>query len=299
MNIEWSNWTEWIQAPLRIILVIGIGLLVRLVIVRLIDGLVLRASGLRPPQRILGSSRLAGLVKNGNTAYSERRRQRAEALGSLFKSVVTLVLGAIVIFMALAELGYDLAPIIASAGIVGVALGFGAQNLVKDFLSGSFMLIEDQYGIGDFIDMGEAVGTVEGVGLRITKLRDFQGVAWYVRNGEVLRVGNRSQGWSQLLIDINVAPDSDIDRVRELINATSEQLANDPDWSALIVERPVMMGVEDVNGLAMTIRLVGKCASNEHWGVQRELRRRLKDVFDREGINLPMPMAPWSTTPTR
>lgn len=202
----------------------------------------------------------------------------------------------IVVFISLAELGYNLGPLIASAGIVGVALGFGAQNLVKDFLAGIFMLIEDQYGIGDVIDMGEAVGTVEDVGLRITRLRDAQGVTWYVRNGEVLRVGNRSQGWSQLLIDLNVAPDADIDRVREIVDETSREFAEDPAWANMIIERPEMVGVEDISGLSMTVRLIGKCAANQQWGVQREMRRRLKVKFDREGIHLSVPIAPWTGT---
>src|SRR4029077_3961131 len=135
---------------------------------------------------------------------SERRRQRAEALGSVLRSFVSVTIFSIAIMLILGELGVNLAPLIASAGIAGVALGFGAQNLVKDFITGLFMLLEDQYGVGDVVDVGEASGTVEAVGLRITTIRDARGVLWYIRNGEIVRVGNRSQGWALVVVDVPV-----------------------------------------------------------------------------------------------
>ncbi len=146
---------------------------------------------LRPLKERVGNNGAgdAGMV-------SERRRQRAETVGSLLRSVTSLVIGVLAVMLVLGEIGFNLGPFIAGAGIVGIALGFGAQNLVKDFLSGIFMILEDQYGVGDVVDLGAASGTVEAVGLRVTRLRDGNGTLWYVRNGEILRVGNKSQGFA-------------------------------------------------------------------------------------------------------
>ena len=135
---------------------------------------------------------------------SERRRQRAEALGSVLRSVASVTIFIVAVHDGPGRAGLDLAPLLASAGIAGVALGFGAQNLVKDFIAGLFMLLEDQYGVGDVVDVGEASGTVEAVGLRITTIRDARGVLWYIRNGEIVRVGNRSQGWALVVVDVPV-----------------------------------------------------------------------------------------------
>jgi small conductance mechanosensitive channel len=219
-------------------------------------------------------------------------------MASVLKSVATGVILTVSFVMVLAEIGLNIAPIIASAGIVGVALGFGAQTLVKDFLSGLFMILEDQYGVGDVVDLGEAGGTVEAVGLRVTRIRDASGVVWYVRNGEVLRVGNRSQGWSTAVVDVLVAYDQDIPRVQDLILTAAQELAADETWAEKIVDPPEMAGVESVAGDAVTIRLLLKCAPNEHLAVQRELRRRVKDTFDREGIRVPVPPRPsWLEAP--
>ncbi|MCW2621843.1 MAG: mechanosensitive ion channel protein MscS, partial [Frankiales bacterium] len=130
---------------------------------------------------------------------TERRKQRADTIGSVLRSAASIMILTIAFTTVMSELGFDLGPVLASAGIVGVAVGFGAQNLVKDFLNGIFMLLEDQYGVGDVIDAGGASGTVEAVGLRVTRIRDVEGVVWHVRNGEIIRIGNKSQGWSRAL----------------------------------------------------------------------------------------------------
>ena len=146
-----------------------------------------------------------------------RRVQRAETMGSLLKSVASIVIFTVFGITAVAQLGYPIGPLIASAGVVGVALGFGAQSLVKDFLSGIFMIFEDQYGVGDSVDVGEAGGTVEAVGLRVTRLRDVEGTVWYVRNGEIIRVGNQSQNWARTVLDIPVALNQDLRRVQDVL----------------------------------------------------------------------------------
>jgi small conductance mechanosensitive channel len=182
---------DWLIArPLAIIALVIIGYLVRWVVHRLIDRLVRRASsGPLPP--VL--NQVPALLGETSPQAVERRRQRAETMGSLLKSIATAVIATVVIFMIVAQLGYDIAPLIASAGIVGIALAFGAQSLVKDFLSGIFLIVEDQYGVGDSVMVGTTTGTVEAVTLRVTRLRAADGTVWYVRNGEILSVGNLSR----------------------------------------------------------------------------------------------------------
>ncbi|WP_157181188.1 mechanosensitive ion channel family protein [Actinopolymorpha alba] len=290
--LTWDEFAKAAEAPTRIVFLIVMGIVLRLVVQRVIDRLVAKAAGLAPPKHLFGSKRAAQIIGNSSTLYNERRGQRAQALGSLFKSITTVVVGGMVALMVLNELSFQLGPVLASAGVVGVALGFGAQNLVKDFISGVFMLLEDQYGVGDVIDMGQATGTVEGVGLRVTRLRDGDGILWHVRNGEIIRVGNRSQGWSSLVLDVSVAYDEDIPRLEGLINDVARSLADEEEWRDRILEAPHVVGLEQINGAAVTIRVVGRCAPNEQFGVQRELRLRLKDVFDREGVRVPAPLWP-------
>jgi moderate conductance mechanosensitive channel len=285
---EPAPWTaEWfvdwfIGAPVRIVVIIVAALVTRYVLHRLINGVVARA-----PKVVIGTT----------TVFSERRAQRAKTLGSLTRSTATVVVYSIAFVMVLNELGFAVAPIIASAGIVGVALGFGAQNLVKDFLNGIFMLAEDQYGVGDVIDMGQARGTVEAVGLRVTRLRDDDGAAWFVRNGEVLRLANMSQGWATAIVDITVAADEDLERVRELLNELATQLTDDPAWDDLIEGDPHVLGFETVTPDAVTFRVVVRTKPLENGSVARELRHRLQKRFAAEGVRLAHP-APISTPPS-
>lgn len=224
-----------------------------------------------------------------NLVATERRRQRAEAMGSLFKSVVTGLVVAVFSTMMLSEVGVDIAPIIASAGIVGVALGFGAQSLVKDFLSGVFMIIEDQYGVGDVVDLGEATGVVEAVTLRVTRLRDVNGTVWYVRNGEIARVGNMSQNWARTVLDVNVAYHEDLARVRRVLAEVAHDVWEDEDFKGQVIEEPEVWGVENLGIDGITVRVVLKTTPGEQWVVAREMRQRIKARFDHEGIEMPFP----------
>lgn len=290
---EW--WADVLLGnPLKLIGLVLLGVVTRYVLHRLIDRLVARAARSEPPKRMLGSRRAAKIVLGGTGAYSERRALRATTLGSLLKSIVTAVIGVIVVVMALEILGYPVGPLIASAGIAGVALGFGAQNLVKDFLSGIFMLLEDQYGVGDVIDMGEASGTVEAVALRVTRLRAVDGTVWYVRNGEVIRVGNSSHGWARTVLDVKVAYEADTERARELLLSVARDVAADPEWSGSVLEEPEVWGVEDLAADSVVLRLVVKTEPLQQWTLARELRERIKQTFDAEGIELPhsVPLPP-------
>ena len=219
----------------------------------------------------------------------QRRVQRAEALCGLATSVVTSVIWVMAVIMALGQINIQLGPLIAGAGIVGVAIGFGAQDLVKDFLSGVFMLIEDQYGVGDIIDVGEADGVVEEVSLRSTSLRDINGTLWHVPNGEIRRVGNMSQGWARALLDVEVAYGADIDAVSELIARVAVEMANEEKYRDLFLDEPSIWGVQELGADGIAIRLVIKVVPGEQWAIMRELRRRIKNAFDEAGVEIPFP----------
>ncbi len=222
---------------------------------------------------------------------SDRRVQRAKTMGDLLKSIVTGVIVAVVGTMVLAQLGVNIAPIIASAGIIGIALGFGAQSLVKDFLSGVFMIFEDQYGVGDVVDVGVATGTIEAVSMRVTRLRDLDGTVWYVPNGQILRVGNKSQNWSRAVIDVQVAPDEDLTRVHQILREVAHEIwADTPDGQGVAIEEPEVTGVEDISPTAATLRMLVKTAPMQQWGVARDARARIQARLSAEGIRLPTPV---------
>ncbi|MFL6089237.1 MAG: mechanosensitive ion channel family protein [Aeromicrobium sp.] len=185
---------EWFVArPIAILLIIIIALVIRWLIGRSLNRVVRRASEGSIPS-VLARTKAGEVLADLRPGAADRRRERAMTMGSVLRSISSAVVLGIAAIMILAEVGVNVAPILTGAGIVGVALGFGAQNFVKDFLAGMFMILEDQLGVGDVVDTGYAYGTVEAVGLRVTRLRDVQGTVWYVRNGEVIRIGNESQG---------------------------------------------------------------------------------------------------------
>jgi moderate conductance mechanosensitive channel len=283
---------DWLIAkPASILLLVVIGVVVRWLLHRMIDGLVKRATEGNVPAVLqhgkVGQAREL-LLESGPIAI-ERRQQRTRTMASLLKSVSTGVIFSVVAFMAIATLGYNIAPLIASAGILGVALGFGAQSLVKDFLSGIFMILEDQYGVGDAVDLGEASGSVEAVGLRVTRIRDVNGTVWYVRNGEILRVGNMSQNWARTVLDIPVAFTEDLDRVQEVLRDEAHALWEDQEFRELILEEPEVWGIERWDPDGVVIRVVLKTAPLEQWEVAREMRQRIKSRFDAEHIEIPLP----------
>jgi small-conductance mechanosensitive channel len=278
---------EWLVArPGAIALIIVVGLLFRWFLNRTIDRIVTRASRGAVPG-VLAGTRAGALLSDLRPGVNERRQQRARTMGSLLKSIATGLVAAIVVVMVLDQVGVNIAPIIASAGIVGVALGFGAQNLVKDFLSGIFMILEDQYGVGDSVDLGEASGTVEAVGLRVTRLRDVNGTVWYVRNGEILRVGNQSQNWARTVLDITVSYDSDLEQVQGILQEEADRMYGDEQFQGVIIEPPEVWGVERFDKDGVVVRVVLKTAPLQQWLVARAMRQRIKASFDRAGIRIP------------
>ncbi|MDQ3641303.1 MAG: mechanosensitive ion channel family protein [Actinomycetota bacterium] len=215
------------------------------------------------------------------------RARRVETVAALFRSITSAAVWTVAGLMALSELGLNLGPLIAGAGIVGVAVGFGAQNLVRDFLSGIFMLMEDQYGVGDEIDAGPATGTVESISLRTTRLRDVNGTVWHLPNGHIERVGNRSQQWSRAVLDIDVSYQTDIAHATDVIKGTAQTMCEDPEFAGSILAEPEVWGVEDLGVDSVTIRLVLKTAPHDQLKVTRELRARIKRAFDEAGIEIP------------
>jgi len=281
-----------IGKPLAILGLLVLGLVIRWVLHRLVDRLVAQADhGMLPVNRFSrgGKAGRAGQGSARDVVTATRRVQRAKTMGDLLKSIVTGILVAIIGTMMLSELNVNIAPIIASAGIIGLALGFGAQSLVKDFLSGIFMIFEDQFGVGDVVDVGEASGTIEAVSLRVTRLRDLNGTVWYVPNGEILRVGNMSQNWSRAVVDVNVAYHEDLARVQQVLREVAHDLWEDEDYKGIVIEEPEVTGVEMLNPESVSLRVLLKTAPMEQWGVARQLRQRIKARFDHEGIEIPLP----------
>jgi len=217
-----------------------------------------------------------------------RRAQRVDTLATVLRNVAAVATWSIAGLIILGEIGIDLAPLLAGAGVAGIVLGIGAQQVVRDFLAGLFILLEDQYGVGDVIDMGEASGTVEWVSLRVTRLRDVEGVVWWVPNGQVTRIGNKSQQWSRALLDIAVAPDTDIPAATEVIQSTADAMWGDPAWRDRLLDQPEVWGVEDIGVGGILLRLVVKTVPLEQWNVARELRARIKGAFDAAGVSLPV-----------
>jgi small conductance mechanosensitive channel len=214
----------------------------------------------------------------------ERRKQRVRALGSILRSAASVTIFSIAGFVVLGDLGINLAPLLASAGVVGVAVGFGAQNLVRDYLSGVFMLVEDQYGVGDVIRVGDATGTVENVTLRITRLRDVNGIVWHIRNGAIETLGNESQGWARAVIDFPVPFDADLVRIRNLLQETGDMMWNEPTWRAVMLEAPEVWGAQEITADEVVMRIVAKTAPLRQWEVEREMRARVKSVLQQAGI---------------
>jgi small conductance mechanosensitive channel len=289
-NVTHNAWlatsASWLIAkPLHILGIVVVAFLARLIAHHLIDRLTVGGDeshlpAILRPLRERAPQALAGLI-------SERRSQRARTIGSVLKSIVSFIVWGLAAVLILGDLGFNLTPIIASAGVVGVAVGFGAQNLVKDFLSGIFMLLEDQYGVGDIVDLGEASGTVESVGLRVTTVRDCAGTVWYVRNGEVQRVGNSSQGYAVAVVDVPLAYESDVNRAMTVLRAVLATAPDDPTLADDILEAPQVLGVQGMSTEAVTVRISAKVRPGRRAIAQRELRRLAVSVFDDAQVEPP------------
>ncbi|GGW37138.1 mechanosensitive ion channel protein MscS [Streptomyces lucensis JCM 4490] len=274
-----QNWSTWLAMGLQILLVVVVAVALRAVVRRAITQLIDRMT--RTVQAVDGGGALGGLLVN-----AERRRQRAAAIGSVLRSVASFLILGTAALMVLSTFKINLAPLLASAGVAGVAIGFGARNLVTDFLSGVFMILEDQYGVGDTIDAGVASGEVIEVGLRVTKLRGDSGEIWYVRNGEVKRIGNLSQGWATAGVDVTVKASEDLDRVKATLDEVAEKLSKEEPWNELLWGPVEVLGLESVLIDSMVVRVSARTMPGKSVTVERELRWRIKRAFDAADIRI-------------
>ncbi len=222
------------------------------------------------------------------TAHDER--QREDTLIGITKTPIRVALWGIAGMLLLSEFGVNTAPIIAGASIVGVALGFGAQSLVKDMISGIFMLLENQYRVGDVVELNQTVsGTVEAFTLRETILRDLDGMVHHVPNGEITIATNMTMDFANVNLDIGVGYDDDIEKVEKVVNEVGKKLAEDENWQDDILEAPQFLRINEFGDSAVIIKIIGKTKPMKQWGVTGELRKRLKIAFDKEGIEIPFP----------
>jgi len=282
----------WLQdllgTPLQITVIVLLAIAVRWiahrVIRRIAEGIATGRGGLgRLDERLPTAT--AFLT---SSLVSARREQRARTTASVLTSATTATVATVAGLTVLDTLNAHIAPLLAGAGVLGVALGFGAQTVVKDLISGIFMIMEDQYGVGDAVQLGEVSGTVESVGLRVTRLRDADGTVWYLRNGEILRVGNLSQGWARAVLDVGLAPGQDVTRGQRLLLDIAQELTKDEAFAGAILDEPRVWGIESVTANAVAVRLVVKTAPLRQWAVVRELRRRIIDRFAAEGLPRPI-----------
>ena len=286
-----------VERPLRIILILLVAWIIKKIAHKVIDRAVarlVRQSETDTEEQLESAGKLDFGTRAAKAIHRIQERQarsaqRIETIAAVLKSLATALILAVAALLCLSELSIDLAPLIAGAGIAGLAVGFGAQSLVKDFLAGMFILVEDQFGVGDVVDVGDTSGTIEKVSLRTTTLRDVSGVVWTVPNGEIHRTANHSQLWSRAILDIGVSYDTDIDQASEIMKAVADELWRENREDATILEEPSVWGVQELGNDAVVIRLVVKTDPSEQWGVGRILRANIKKAFDDVGIEIPFP----------
>ena len=276
-----------VSPGLAILLILLLAIILSALATRGINRLVARMKADGSPTTRL-RDRLSGESADG-AVEDLRRAQRADALGAVAQSVAKVAIWATAAIMVLGQVGINLGPLIAGAGIVGIAIGFGAQELVKDFLSGIFMLIEDQYGVGDVIDVTGAVGVVEGISLRSTRVRALDGTLWHIPNGEIRQVGNMSHEFSRAMLDVSVAYGTDIDAAADLIERVAIAMSEEEEYRQVFLDQPEILGIQDLGNDSVDIRLLIKTQPAQQWGVSRELRRRVKNAFDAAGVEIPFP----------
>ncbi|MFT7474368.1 MAG: small-conductance mechanosensitive channel [Verrucomicrobiales bacterium] len=289
----WAKLADWfIDRPLRILFILSLAWIVARVLRAMVSRFAteLAERGTKPLPEPSEKKLLRTVTRSTQREqHKVRAQRRAVTLGAMLESLVSILVWTTAAFMVLGEFGVSLGPLIASAGIAGIALGFGAQSIVRDFLAGIFVIIEDQYGVGDVIDVGEAIGTVEEVGFRTTLVRDVSGVLWTVPNGVIQRVGNYSQIWSKSIFDIEVAYDTDIDEAMRVIKGTLDEVWHENLEEATIIEEPEVQGIQAFGESAVIIRAAVKTDPAEQWTAARIINGRLKKSLDRAGIEIPFP----------
>lgn len=268
----WRDWGWLIRAVLIVALSLVARSLLLLAVRRLVRQVVKRADAKSSPAAESSPIAAARLV------------QRTKTIGSVLGNIITWGVAILAVSLILSELGVAVGALVAGAGLLGAGLGFGAQNLIRDLLSGLFIVFEDQYGVGDVVDLGIASGVVESVGLRVTQLRDVDGTVWYVRNGEISRVGNKSQGWSRIIIDLALDAKSDVAKAEEISLRVAKTVA--AKNKTKVIGEPEVWGVQAFNGTETTIRLIQQARPNHSDEVSRQLLIDLKSALDEAKITL-------------
>lgn len=284
----------WPESAISIGVVLVVAIVLRILLRRAIR-LSVAASIAAADRHRNSASRTDKLIGRITGTIDERHQARVKTLGSVLTNAVDILLVIITLLTILRVLAIPLEPVLAASGIGGIALAFGAQSLVKDYISGMLMIFEDQFGVGDLINTGEVTGTVEEVGLRVTRLRDAGGQVWYVRNGEILRIGNQSQGWSTGMVDVPIATGEDVEKAIAVLREVVAEAYADEKFTGVLLEEPSVAGVDKVAAGVTTIRIFAKTAPNQHWGVQRDLLERSVVSLRRAGVRAPA-LPPFSST---
>jgi small conductance mechanosensitive channel len=287
-SVGLAKFSDWLtDVPLRVVLILLVAWLVNRVARRAIRRLGDRIAGIGQSERARRLRSRTPAVLMRTEEVNLRASSRAATITSVLRSVASGIIGIFAVVYVLDALGVTLGPLLAGAGVAGVALGFGAQSLVRDFLAGIFLLLEDHYGVGDVVDLGEASGTVEAVTLRVTRLRDQNGTVWHVPNGEVRRAGNKSQQWARAVLDIAVAPGADLEAAARVIGEAAEAVWELDEAKPDVLEHPEVLGLEYLGPDAATIRVQGKTRPGAQFRVSRLLRVRIAEALAAAGIDLP------------
>ena len=277
-------WAEWGFAIRISLIIVGL-IVIRSILLVLIRRVVTSVTS--------GVKRRAGIddtrALDASPLAKARVVQRARTIGLVLSNLITAGLLISAVIAILSELGVAIGALAAGAGILGAALGFGAQTLVRDFISGLFIVVEDQYGVGDIVDLGSATGVVESIGLRITQVRDVEGTVWYVRNGEILRVGNSSQGWSRVILDLPLAYNADLDKAKKVIEQATAKLADSLGAKSGLIGKAQVWGIHALEGEAVVFRVVQQVRPSKKDELARLIRLEVKKAIDKAGIKLAKP----------
>ena len=291
----WEFWASLEVIPfdevVRIAIIIVLAFIAHIVATKVIRGFVNRAVAKAPEKRRKNRpSPKSDPDARIEEQLQERTEQRARAFGTLLRSATVIIIWSVAIITILSILGINVTPILASAGVAGVVIGFGAQTLVADYLAGISMIFEDQLGVGDVVNVGDVLGTVEEVALRYTRIRDFNGTVWYIRNGQMPFVANQSQGWTFLGLDLPVAVDTDLNLLREVINTEGQHLFDEQDEDGALLEAPYFSGVEALAATSVTARVSGRLRPGTQFATTRRVRQAMLEACEQHGIAMPQPL---------
>ncbi len=308
------NW-QWPESVISIVVIIVFGLIANLAVTLLIRRWVRYAEKAKPSQRFTGGGKnrdeasddgesslpLVSKLKSVTAALTDaqnRHRARVKTIATLLHSIANAFIWSVVIVMVLGVVGLPLGPILTSAGIGGIAIAFGAQSLFKDFISGIFMVVEDQFGVGDVVTVGDLTGTVVDVSLRVTKIRDGAGQIWFIRNGEITKLGNQSQGTMSHTLTIPVGVDTDHGTVVDVLTKVCAEFNADGSWDEVLLTEPVFLGLGAADGRILTYQVQIKTSANQHWAAARALRATCVEALTQAGVSTSMTSNQASDTKT-